>query len=79
MSTGRFVLAKLHEKNTPLRPFLSLPGNSYEHSNEMLAKILDTISGANIETNKQEAREIIEMVQLHSDENIIFYCKKFVH
>ena len=66
-----YGLAKTHKQGTPLRPVLSLPGNSYDNLNETLAKYFDEIEGANIETNTQMAREILEKTELDSDEGII--------
>ena len=54
----------------PVRPVLSLPGSSYENLNKMLAKLLDNIDGANLETNTKEARETIENIALDPDEII---------
>ena len=66
-----YGLAKVHKKGTPLRSVLSLPGSSYEHLNKTLAKFFDNIGGANIETNTQMAREIIENIDLDYNESII--------
>ena len=66
-----YRLAKVHKPDTPLRPVLSLPGSSYDNLNKALAKYFDEIEGANIETNTQMAREILEKTDLNSDESII--------
>ncbi|XP_063710298.1 uncharacterized protein LOC134838911 [Symsagittifera roscoffensis] len=66
-----YGLAKVHKQGTPLRPVLSLPGSSYDNLNKTLAMYLDEIEGANIETNTQMAREILEKTELDSDESII--------
>ena len=66
-----YGLAKVHKQGTPLRPVLSLPGSSYDNLNKTLAKYFDEIEGANIETNTQMAREILEKTELDSDESII--------
>ena len=55
-----YGLAKTQKQGTPLLPVLSLPGSSYDNLNETLAKYFDEIEGANIETNTQMAREILE-------------------
>ena len=65
-----YGLAKVHKQGTPLRPVLSLPGSSYDNLNKTLAKYFDEIE-ANIETNTQMAREILEKTELDSDESII--------
>ena len=66
-----YGLAKVHKQGTPLRPVLSLPGSSYDNLNKTLAKYSDEIEVANIETNTQMAREILEKTELDSDESII--------
>ena len=66
-----YGLAKVHKQGKPLRPVLSLPGSSYDNLNKRLAEYFDEIEGANIETNTQKAREILEKTELDSDESII--------
>ena len=66
-----YGLAKVHKQGTPLRPVLSLPGSSYDNLNKTLAKYFEENEGANIETNTQMAREILEKTELDSDESII--------
>ena len=63
-------LAKVHKQGTPLRPVF-LPGSSYDNLNKTLAKYFYEIEEANIETNTQMAREILEKTELDSDERII--------
>ena len=74
-----YGLAKLHKQGTPLRPVLSLPGSSYDILNKTLAKYFDEIEGANIETNTQMAREILEKTELDSDESIISFDVKSLY
>ena len=64
-------LVKVHKQCTTLRPVHSLPGSSYDHLKKTLAKFFDKIEGANIKTNTQMAREILEQKDLDSDESII--------
>ena len=61
-------LAKVRKQGTPLRPALSLPGSSYDNLNKTRAKYFDEIEGANIETNSQMAREVLEKTELDSHE-----------
>ena len=57
--SARFYgLAKVHKANNPLRLVLKLPGSSHYNLNKVLAKIVEKIECANIETNSLEAREI---------------------
>ena len=55
-----YGLAKVHKQGTTLRLVLSSPGSSYDNLNKTLAKYFDEIEEANIETNTQMAREILE-------------------
>ena len=66
-----YGLAKVRKQGTPLRPVLSSPGSSFDNLNKTLAKYFDEIEGANTETNTQMAREILEKIELDSDESII--------
>ena len=66
-----YGLAKVHKQGTPLRPVLSLPGSLYDNLNKTLAKYFDEIEGANIETNTQMVREILETTELDSNGSII--------
>ena len=58
-----YRLSKVHKQCTPLPPVLSLPGSSYDNLNKKLAKYFDEIEGANIETNIQTGREILEKTE----------------
>ena len=69
----KFRFRRSTQKYLPLRRVLSLPGSSYENVNKIMAKTFDKIEWANKETNKEEAPETIENVDLDSCENISFY------
>ena len=66
-----YGLAKVHKQGTILRPVLSLPSSSNDNRNKTLTKYFDKIEGANIDTNTQMAREILDKNELDSDESII--------
>ena len=74
-----YGLAKVHKQGTPLRPVLYLPGSSYDNLNKALAKHFDEIEGANIETNTQIAREILEKTEVDSAESIISIDRKSLY
>ena len=65
-----YGLDKVPKAETPLRPVLSLQGSSYGNLNKTLAKFIDKIDGANIETNIKDSRETIENISLDPDEII---------
>ena len=74
-----YGLAKVHKQGTPLRPVLSLPGSVYDNLSKTLARYFDEIEGANIETNTQMFREILEKTELDSDESIISLDEKSLY
>ena len=65
-----YGLAKVHKKDTPLRPVLSLPGSQYDRINKWLAKLFEKVPGANIETSTQEVCKEIRDIKLEDDETI---------
>ena len=63
--------AKVHKKDVPLRPVLSLPGSCYENLTNELAKLFDQVAGAAIETSTEKARNSIAAAELDRDEVMI--------
>ena len=63
-----YGLAKVHKKDTPLRPVLSLPGSCYDKLNKTLAKFFDDIPGSNIETSSSQMKELLTAAVLEDDE-----------
>ena len=61
-----YGLAKVLEKDTPLRPVLSIPDSSYKNLNRFLTPFFQKLPGANIETNTQDARKALESLTLDS-------------
>ena len=57
-----YGLAKVHEKDTPLRPVFSIPASSYENLNRFLAPFFQKLPGANIANNTQDARKALEFL-----------------
>ena len=74
-----YGFARVHKQGTRLLPVISLPGSSYDNLNETLAKYFDEIEGANIETNFQMARKILEKTELDSEESIISLDVKILY
>ena len=66
-----YGLAKVHKKDTLLRPALSIPGSSYENLNRFLTPFFQKLLGANIETNTQDARKALESLTLEDDKQIV--------
>ena len=50
-----YGLAKVHKKESPLRPVLSIPGGYYHKLNKFLTPFFQKIEEANIETNTNDA------------------------
>ena len=76
MSTGTqlarlYGLDKVHKKETPLRPVLSIPGSCYHKVNKFLTPFFQKIEQANIETNTKDARKILEPKKLEKNQQIL--------
>ena len=59
-----YGLARVHKKETPLRPDLSIPGSCYHNLSKFLTPFFQKIEGANIETNTNDARKTLELIKL---------------
>ena len=66
-----YGLTKVHKKETPLRPVLSIPGSCYHKLNKFLTPFFQKIEGANRETNTNDARKTLEQIKLDKDEQIL--------
>ena len=65
-----YGLAKVHRKETTLRPVLSIPGICYHEINKFISPFFQQIEGANIETNTNDAQKTLEQIKLEKDEQI---------
>ena len=75
-----YGLAKVHKKETPLRPVLSIPGSCYHKLNNFPTSFFQKIEGANIKTKTNHARKTLEQIKLEKDEQILSLdVKKFIH
>ena len=63
-----YGLAKVHKKDTPLRPVLSLPGSCYEPVTNELAKWFEKLPEAQIETSSSKIKAEITAATLDDDE-----------
>ena len=64
-------LDKVHKKETPLRPVLSIPGRFYHKLNKFLTPFFPKTEGANRETNINDARTTLEQIKLEKDEQVL--------
>ena len=72
-------LAKVHKKETPLRPVLSIPGICYHKLNKFLTPFFQKIEGANIETYTNDSRRTLEQIKLEKDEQILSLDVKILY
>ena len=66
-----YGLAKVHKKETPLRPVLSIPGSCFHKLNKSLSPFFQKIEGTSIETNINDARKTLEQIELEKNEQIL--------
>ena len=66
-----YGLTKVHKKNIPLRPILSMPGSQYENLSGFLANVLKKLLEAGIRTVKKDVLDTIQSVKLDDDEIIV--------
>ena len=74
-----YGLAKVHKKETSLRPVLSILGSCYHHLNKFLRPFFQMIEGANIETITNDARKTLEQIKLEKDEQILLLDVKSLY
>ena len=71
-----YGLAKVHKKETNLRPVLSNPRKCYYNPNKFLTLLFQKIPEENIETNTNDARKTPEQIKLEKVEQILSLDKK---
>ena len=64
-----YGLAKVHKKENPLRPVLSIPVSCYHKSNKFLTPFFQKIEETDIETNTNETRKTLEQIKLEKKTN----------
>ena len=74
-----YGLSKVHKIDTPLRPVLSIPGNSYHILNKFLPPTLKKIPRSNRETSTHDARKELELIVLDDNEPIVSLDIKRFH
>ena len=63
-----YGLTKVHKKDTPLRPVLSIPGSCYEPITNELAKWFEKLPEAQVETSSSKIKAGITAATLDDDE-----------
>ena len=62
-----YGLAKVHKKESPLRPILSMPGSQYEKLSKELAEIIKKLPEAGIRTDRRKVLQTIQTTKLEED------------
>ena len=68
-----YGLAKVHKKDTPLRPVLSMPGSAYNNVAKQVAKWLSHVPECNINTSTKAICDSLRTTQLNEDEELVSF------
>ena len=68
-----YGLAKVHKKNIPLRPVLSMPGSPYHKITHKVTDWLSVVPESKINSSTQNAVDSLKRTTLKSDEAIILF------
>ena len=63
-----YGLGKVHKKDVPVRPVLSMPGSPYHQVAEQVAEWLSVVPECGINSSTKEVSESISGIQLANDE-----------
>ena len=66
-----YGLAKVHKKESPLRPILSLPDSQYEKPSKELAEIIKKLPEAGIRTDRKKVLQSIQSTNMEEDEIVV--------
>ena len=65
------MITKVHKKESPLRPILSMPGSQFEKLSKELAEIIKKLPEAGIRTDRRKVLETIQTTKLEEDEMVV--------
>ena len=68
-----YGLAKVHKKNIPVRPVLSMPGSAYHKVAEYVAKCLAVVPECRINASTKTICDNLKTVKLDEDEDVISF------
>ena len=68
-----YGLAKVHKKNIPLRPVLSIPGSPYQKTAQQVTKWLSVVPESKINSSTQKTVDSSKRTTLEPDEVIISF------
>ena len=68
-----YGLAKVHKKDTPLRPVLSMPGSAYHKIGKQIATWLSVVPECQINTSTKKICDSLKNVKLQPDEELVSF------
>ena len=68
-----YGLAKVHKKDTPLRPVLSMPGSAYHKIGEKVAEWLSVVPECRINSSSKIVSESLKNIKLNENEVIVSF------
>ena len=68
-----YGLAKIHKKECPVRPVLSVPGSAYHKIGVQIAEWLSIVPECQINTSTKEISDTLKNVPLEEDEEIVSF------
>lgn len=74
-----YGLAKVHKKDTPLRPVLSMPGSAYYKIGKQVSDWLSVVKECNINSYTKDISECLPRVQLGRNEELISFDVKSLY
>ena len=66
-------MAKVHKKDTPVRPVLSMPGSAYHKVTEYIAEQLANVPQCKINASTEAISNRLKEMKLEKDEEIISF------
>ena len=68
-----YGLAKVHKKNTPMRPVLSMPGSPYYKVANQVAKWLSVVEECNINSSTKDISNVLNHIKLKDNEELVSF------
>ena len=68
-----YGLAKVHKKDIPVRPVLSMPGSAYHKIGKFLSQFLGRVPECNIQTSSEVISKKVRSIELDDDEELISF------
>ena len=68
-----YGLAKVHKKDTPLRPIVSMPGSAYNKIAKKIAFWLSLVPECNIQTSSDKVANKLKNITLAKDETLLSF------